>query len=340
MITGERGARTSSGESVGQPMRPTLGSAGPEIALAIAFFTAIAIATTYPLILQARYALPAGLGDPAFGTFLLAWDADRLAHAFSGFWNAPYLFPHQNTLAYAEHLLGVAIFTAPIQWVTRNPVLVYNVAFLGSYVLTGAGMYLLTRSLWGRKDAAMLAGLAFMLSPYRLGQITHIQVLMAGWMPIALCALHVYFATGSRRALAGFAAAFALQALSNGYFLFFFSIALAVVVGVELVRPRLPRVRIVRDLAAAGLGIGAALAPFAWKYITVQRQNVFDRNAEDLLHYSARLSDYFKVFPGAWTWGGLLGFGAAERQLFLGFAAMALAAIGLWTARQPEPPDG
>jgi hypothetical protein len=325
MITGDGGARTSR---------------GAEIALVIAFFTTIAIATTYPLIRQAHYALPAGLGDPAFGTFLLAWDADRIAHGFNRFWNAPYLFPHQNTLAYAEHLLGVAIFTAPVQWATRNPVLAYNVAFLGSYVLTGAGMYLLTRSLWGRKDAAILAGLAFMLSPYRLGQITHLQVLMAGWMPIALWALHRYFTTGSRRALAGFAAAFALQALSNGYFLFFFSIALAFVFGVELVRPRLPRARIARDMAAAALGIGAVLAPFAWKYISVQRQNVFDRSADDLVQYAARLSDYVKVFPGAWTWGGLLGFGAAERQLFLGFAAMALAAIGVATARQPEPRDG
>ena len=57
---------------------------------------------------------------------------------------------------------------------TRNPVLVYNVAFLGSYVLTGAGMYLLTRSLWGRKDAAILAGLAFALE---LGGPTFVHTL-------------------------------------------------------------------------------------------------------------------------------------------------------------------
>src|SRR5213593_2369181 len=105
-----------------------------EAAVVAVFFAAVAIATTYPLIARATSALPAGLGDPALVTFLLAWDADRIAHGFRAFWEAPYLFPHLHTLAYAEHMLGVALFTAPLQWLTRNPVLVYNVAFLGSFV--------------------------------------------------------------------------------------------------------------------------------------------------------------------------------------------------------------
>jgi hypothetical protein len=112
-------------------------------------------------------------------------------------------------------MLGVAVFTAPFEWLTRNPVLVYNAAFLGSYVLAGVGAYVLTRSLWGRRDAAVLAGLAFALCPYRLGHVMHLQMLTAGWMPVALWALHRYLASWSRRALAGFALTFLLLALSN-----------------------------------------------------------------------------------------------------------------------------
>jgi hypothetical protein len=161
-----------------------------EIALVPLFYLAVAIVLTYLLVVQALVALPAGLGDPALNTFVLVWDADRMAHAFRGFWDAPLLFPHRHTLAYSEHLLGVALFTAPLQWLVRNPVLVYDIAFLASYVLAGSSMYLLARSLWNRRDAALLAGLMFMLCPYRLGQVTHLQVLMSGWMPIALWALH------------------------------------------------------------------------------------------------------------------------------------------------------
>jgi hypothetical protein len=307
---------------------------GREIARVVVVFAAIAAATTAPLIAHVASSLPAGLGDPALITFLLAWDADRIAHGFRNFWQAPFLFPHPDTLAYSEHMLGVAVFTAPLQWLTRNPVLAYNAAFLGSYVLAGVGMYLLARLLWERSDAAWLAGLAFMLSPYRTGQVTHLQVLMAGWMPLSLWALHRYLAGGSRRALVGFAASFLLLALSNGYYLFFFSLAVATVVAVELVRPRLPRRRILVELAAALLPAGALLSPFAWTYLRVQRLNAFERGVEDLFHYRARLADYVSVPSGSWTWGGLLPTGEPERQLYPGLFALGCALAGLATAFQ------
>ena len=60
------------------------------------------------------------------------------------------------------------------------------------------------------------SGLAFALTPYRLAQSTHLQVLMNGWMPIGLLGLHRYFASGSRRWLLVFAAAYLLTGLSNG----------------------------------------------------------------------------------------------------------------------------
>jgi hypothetical protein len=303
-----------------------------EIARVVGFFAAIAIATTYPLIVHVASALPAGLGDPALVTFLLAWDADRMAHGFRGFWEAPYLFPHPHTLAYSEHMLGVAVFTAPFEWLSRNPVLAYNIAFLGSYVLAGLGVYLLARLLWDRSDAACLAGLAFVLSPYRMGQLTHLQVLMAGWMPLSLWALHRYLTGGSRRALAVFASAFLLQALSNGYYLFFFSCAVAVVIAVELVRPRLPRRRLLGDLAVVAAGIGAVLWPFAWTYILVQRQNAFHRGGDEFFRYAARLGDYLTTGPGGWTWGGLLRVGEPERQLYPGIFAIGCAVLGVITA--------
>jgi hypothetical protein len=312
-----------------------------EIARIVVFFAAIAIATTYPLVGHLTSALPAGLGDPAFVTFLLAWDADRIANGFREFWEAPYLFPHPHTLAYSEHMLGVAVFTAPFEWLSRNPVLAYNIAFLGSYVLAGAGVYLLARLLWERRDAACLAGLAFVLSPYRMGQLTHLQVLMAGWMPLSLWALHRYLASGSRRALAGFASAFLLQALSNGYYLFFFSFAVAVVIAIELVHPRLPRRRLLGELAVAMAGAGAALSPFASTYISVQRQNAFHRGGEEFFHYAARLGDYLTTGPGGWTWGGLLHIGEPERQLYPGIFMIGCAALGVTTgvmSRRIAPP--
>ena len=135
-------------------------------------------------------ALPRDLGDPLLNTWILAWDADRIRHGLQGLWDAPNFYPYSKTLTYSEHLLGIALFTAPVQWISGNPVLAYNVAFMGSYVLSGFGMYLFAAAVTGDRGAAAVAGVAFAVLPYRVSQVAHLQVLMCGWMPIALWALH------------------------------------------------------------------------------------------------------------------------------------------------------
>jgi len=300
--------------------------------LALCAFIAAALIATWPLALRAGRATAGGDADPMLVSTVLAWDADRLAHGLRGFWDAPWLFPYRHSLAYSEHLIGIALFTAPIQWISGNPFLTYNVAYVGSYVLAGVGMFLLTRALWGRTDAAVLAGLAFELTPYRLAQSPHLQVLMNGWMPIGLLALHRYFESGSRWWLAAFAGVFVVLGLSNGYYLYFFMLPAGVVVGVELARrtPPLPRRRMAADLTAAGLVVATAIAPVALVYYRLQREHGFTRTIEQL-GLSAGLADYFHVASGAWTWGGLLPIGRGELELFHGFVVLGFAAIGAAT---------
>ena len=222
------------------PMGPRLNSwlrspAGERTAVLVGFL-ALAIVWTQPLALRPGTTMAAPFGDPLLNAWILGWDADRLRHGLSGLWTAPPFYPYLDTLAYSEHLLGIAAPLAPIYWLTGNAVLLYNVALIGSFALAGIGMPAGARP-HGRRDAALLAALAFMWCPNRAPHVTHLQVLMNGWMPLALWALHRYFATGSRRA-AGFIAAFVVQGLSNGYFLFFLAVPVAMVAIVELVRHR------------------------------------------------------------------------------------------------------
>src|SRR2546425_3519412 len=189
-----------------------------DIALVVAGFAALAVIMTWPLVARATRALPGDLGDPLLNAWILGWDAQRLAHGLIGFWDAPILYPTRHTLAYSEHLLGIAVFVAPIYWASGNAVLAYNLAFIGSYVLAGTGMYLLARDLCGRRDAAVIAALVFAFGPYRAGHVSHLQVLVSGWMPIALWRLHRYFDAPAWGRLVALAAAFVLQALSHGYY--------------------------------------------------------------------------------------------------------------------------
>ncbi|HZR25514.1 MAG TPA: discoidin domain-containing protein [Vicinamibacterales bacterium] len=300
---------------------------------ALAVFAAAAVVATWPLVLHPGRTIAGGLGDPLLNTTILAWDADRIRHLFRGLWDPPFLFPHRHTLAYSEHLLGIAIFTSPIAWISRNPILTYNVAYIGSYILAGFGMFLLARSLTGRVDAAILAALAFELTPYRLAQTTHVQVLMNGWMPIGLWALHNYFSTGARKWMLGFAAAFALVGLSNGYFFYFFAVPVLIVGSVEFAMTRLDRRQVLIDGAMAALLLIAIVGPIAWVYFRLQHDLGFVRTDEDLAGLSARAADYFRVSSGAWNWRGLLSVGGGERELFHGFVVLSFALLAAVVVR-------
>ena len=314
------------------------------VALAIAAITAL---VTHPLIWRAWRVLPGDLGDPVLNAFLLGWGASRMPFAFSGVWSAPFYFPLADTLALSEHMLGITVFVAPVVWLTGNPVFAQNLAFLGSYVLAGTGMYVLARTLWGRKDAAFLAALAFAFAPHRVMHVPHLQVLMSGWMPLSLWGLHRYVATGSRRALAVFAGAFAALAMSNGYFLYFFSVPVALIVACELARAAAGgaaagRIRLswrtLAELAVAAAAILAAIAPAALAYIRVRRAFGFHRAVHEMAAFSATWTDYTRIPDGLWAWSGLLDVGAGERMLFPGVTVVALAAVAVVAARRlPQP---
>ena len=308
-----------------------------EGALVVVAFSCLTAIATFPLVLHLGRALPGDLGDPLFTSWVLGWDADHLRHGLSGVWDAPILFPSRHTLAFSEHLLGVAIFVAPVIWLTGNPILAYDVAFFLTFVLAGSGMYLLARELTGRRDAAFLAGLAFAFAPMRALHVSHLQVLAWGWMPIALWGLHRYFERRSASALAVFAAAFTLEALSNGYFLFYLTLASAFVVAYEFAsRParRADRLRALVALTAAAAVILLFVGAVAVVYVSVRRQYGFRRPSGEWAMFSADVRSYFSVPATVRLWSARLnGDALPERQLFPGLVTALFGAAALWPGR-------
>lgn len=316
---------------------PDARAAWREGALIVAAFTCLSLAATFPLVLHLGRALPGDAGDPLFTSWLLGWDADRLRHGLSGFWQAPILFPSRYTIAFSEHMLGIASFVAPVIWLTGNPILGYDLAFVFSYAFAGSGMYLLARSLTGRRDAAFLAGLAFAFGPSRAVHVSHLQVLTSGWMPIALWGLHRYFANRSTAALAVFVVTFTIQALSNGYFLYFLTLAALFVAVYELASgpgSRAERLRLAGRLVAASTVILVFVGAIAVAYVTVRRQYGFSRPYNDWMMFSADVRSYVSAPSVARVWGRWLdGDRAPERQLFPGLVTLTLGVAALWPGR-------
>ena len=262
-------------------------SSAREALAVIGAFSAVAVATTWPLVLRLGDALPVSRGDPLLNALLLAWDADRLLHGLQGWWNLPIFYPYTHALAFSENLFGIALFTAPIQWLTGNPVVVYNLAYLGTYVLAGGGMYLLALSLTGSRPAAAVAGVLLVFVPFRAQEAGHLQSLMYGWMPIGLWALHRYFAAGRRTALAGFAAAFLLAGLSNGHFFYFFAAVVVIVAGLELIFHVRSRPRMLIELPIAAAVMFAAVLPVMSGYLAARDLYGMRRSRQEVISYAA-----------------------------------------------------
>src|SRR5262249_33534266 len=123
--------------------------------------------------------------------------------------------------------LGLAVFTTPLIWLTGNALLAYNVAFFVSFPLSGLAAYFLTFTIARRHELAFVAGLAFAFAPYRMAQFAHVQVMSPYWMPIALGALHRALEDDRWRWAGLFGLAWAMQALTCGYYFFYLSVLVA-----------------------------------------------------------------------------------------------------------------
>jgi hypothetical protein len=294
-----------------------------EAAAVVALFSVLAVAATYPLVLRLSTHIASDAGDPVLLAWILAWDADRIRHGLAGLWDAPNFYPYRHTLLYSEHFLGVAAFTAPLQWATSNPILVYNLAFLAAFVTSGCGMYVLARSLTGRRDAALIAAMIFAFHPFRASHSSHLQLLMVGWLPLSAWALHRYFRTGRFGDLLASAMFYVLQALTSGYFAYYALPPLFIIGGYEAWHRRMLTRRLAAHLAIVIAVVVVVMLPVMRAYWSVRQEHGLRRSVDEIAAQSADAGDYFSASPSLLLWGGL-GSGRGEHALFPGAAAIAL----------------
>lgn len=302
-------------------------------------YIAIAIAMTWPLARVAGTRLAADTGDPAFNCWVLAWTMGQMLAALGGdpralanFWNGNIFHPEPLTLAYSEHLVAEALQILPVYAATGNILLSYNLLFIATFALSGFTGYLLVRDLTGERWAAFFGGLAFAYAPYRLGQFSHLQILMSYWMPLVLLGLRRYFVTRRIRPLIGGSAAMVMQNLSCGYFLIFFPPFVAAYALYEMVQRRLLRDRRVWiDLGLAAGAILLATWPFVRPYLEVRDQAGFGvRSREEIAMFSADTHAFATIAPSSQNLAeAFSGFPKPEGEGFVGLTILAFAIVGV-----------
>ena len=306
--------------------------------LALLLYSAVTLALFPQLVAHLATAFPGDLGDPPSQAWVLAWDVHALTTHGVGLarlYQGNIFYPFHDVLAYQDTLLGVLPFAAPVLLLTGNPVLAYNVLFLGSFVLCAWGAYLLAVLLTHDTRAAFLAGLVYGFSPYRMVHLYHLNLLCGMWIPLALvCWERVRRGgRGDARYWVGVGLCVVLQALSALYYAAFLSVALALLLLVQARRSPRGRARpLLLGAVTTAACCALALAPFVAPYIRVERQLGGSRGLGQAVYFAADLRDFLHSVDLSvlYGWSGhALGVRPTDALQYLWPGATALA-LALW----------
>ena len=280
------------------PVAPAKRRPGLGAVLVVSWFVAVAIYATWPLLPHLADRIPYGLTDPLENAWIFGWGAHALLESPFDLFDGNIYHPQAHTLAFAENMLGLSLPTAPLFWLTGSAIVQVNVASLLVLVSSGLGMFLLVRTLTGDWRSALLAGTAYEVVPYRMGQFSHLHV--AGHLiPWALLVLVLMRRRKPSWGMAGVLAfVVGLQfwsSLTGGVVMLAACGAWTLWVLLEERRKAFPLVARI----AAGTVAGVMLAvPVFLPYLAVRRNNPeFTHPPEEAIFYSATPQSY--LYPPA-----------------------------------------
>lgn len=293
--------------------------------LATALFTALTIASTYPLAFEPG-SLIGHHGDAYFSVWRLAWMAHQLRTDPLRLFDANIFHPEPTTLAYSDAMLLPGTVLAPLAWLGVEPVVVYSLTLLAAFVASALAAYLLVRRLTGSTAAGLLAGTIFAFSPHRFDHFDHLELQFAFWIPLAALAWHRAVTSGRPRHFVIVGLCATGQILSSIYHGVFLLTWLAVISAAWFVkRPR----RAIKPGALMLAPPVLALALYSVPYLEV-RDRVGERRADDVASFSARPADFVSAPASSVLYGWTSRVGAHERYLFPGLVALGLLVVGLW----------
>ncbi len=335
---------------------------GVEPVLVTLLFVVLTVLMTWPWTIHMGEAINP-FGDVILQMTSMQWSAHALTTNPTGLFEAPFFYPYQHSLAFAENLLGQAIITLPILLISGNPALASNFYVLLTFVLTGLFTYLLVRDLTASRLAALLSAVAFAFCPFRFMQMGHLNILSTQWFPFTLWALRrglgvldygvwtSRFGPVQRKSIVRhpravlwlILAALGVVAMGLSSIYFFYFLALTVLLYVLwwlIFEVRVARQ--VADVAWAPVWVGGllglvivalVLGPVFWPYVQINNELGISRSIYEVQNWSANWSYYHNVLQSNWLYGQLLApswvSASGERELFPGIIASLLAVVGL-----------
>jgi len=305
----------------------------------------LALTATYLRLTPERWlgAITPDAGDPLFNLALLRWGADRIAHGLSDFWSPTFFYPLRGVLALSDHLAGPALFAAGLEALGLTPASVYDTLLLVALAGSALSCYLVLRwsglSAWG----AGLAAIAWSYSSFRWSALSHLQVLLALWVPPTLWAFDRLLAAPTAGRAVLFTLVYAAHLSGGSYLAYMIHFALATLLVVRWRHGCFAGLRreAWRSLIGSSIVCGALIAVLFGPYLTLGKRWGLAPTLAELAGSMVTLRSYATVGARS-AYAGLapaplLG----DPALWFGVVPSLLAGVGLWAwIRRRRGPQG
>lgn len=277
-------------------------------------------------------------GDSAYFTWAVGWQVHALNTDPASLPHGNFYAPSRFTFFMDEPVLGTGLLVLPLSWLTDDAILLFNVARLLTWILTGLFTWRLARDLGFEDPVALATGAFFAFSPIRVDQVAHLSTLGTQWIPLVYLfarrfCLEPTVADAVRTGLF-----FALSFLACGYHGLFFAVLLPLSLLPLLVTPRF------KKILALGLLTVLTAALFLYPLYAMSREALgplqFARSTADTLKYAASLETFFAANRWNRVWGGLTeDLRGDPSNLFPGLVVVMLAAVALTRVRAKVPAE-
>jgi hypothetical protein len=303
------------------------GSGEPRATIVVLAAIVIACVFTYPYILQFASAGRVDTNDGRWSIWVVSWVAHALTSDPLSMFRANIFYPHENALAFSEGNFVGGAMAAPAWLATNNPYAAHNFFFIASFVLSSLTTYYLVRYLTGEWRAAAVAGLLYAYCPFAFARQAHSQLLLIGFLPWAMLALHRFIDRLSVARAIELGVVLWLTGLACAYYGIFAGgmVALGTVM-FAIARGHWKQPRYWGLVALAAAVSIALTAPFFLPYLRMQDTTGFARPLDG--SYSANISAWLISSAWAHRWWAPYVANASE-VLFPGIMATVL---GIWGA--------
>ena len=252
-------------------------------------------------------------------------------------WNGPFFYPAQSTLAFSDHRVGLGLIATPLIWGGASPLAASNVALLLSFFLSAAAAYALALSLTGHRGAAFVGGLVFGFHPFRAEHVAHLELVSS----VLACRRSAGAASvdgdRSNAWLVVASTALTLQGLTCGYYLFYSGVLIAGWLvwfasrGVSAAQ--------YRRLAVALTAPLAVLSPVLLRYRDTHVALGLTRTIDEIEQFSADLIGLVTAPEPLAFWNTPEAWQRPEGALFPGVTALAVVVVACLCQGGPLPAD-